>query len=294
MSDNTPAVSIVFPVYNAIPFLEQAVASIFSQTLTDWELIAVDDASTDGSWQFLQRIADPRVRIVRNEHNCGTPITSNRAIDMARGKWIAKMDADDIILPRRLELQVQALEADPHIDLLGTGSFVVDRDLNPVEVRRPPTRHAEIVGRPTINFPLTFGALMGKAGWWRRWRNDPRVGAAGHEFDLYFRSHRESLFSNVPEPLYVYRYVGHTRTWRKMTIGAFNRFMTLLRNGFRMGMPLTTLLGLATMVPRPLLYAIKLAIGSRTALAGGSTPLSEDDRRILKEVSQVELPLKRW
>ena len=81
---STPTVSVVMPVYNAGPFLEQAVASVFAQTLTDWELIAVDDASTDGSWDYLRRIDDPRVRIARNSANLKHGATLNRAIDLRR------------------------------------------------------------------------------------------------------------------------------------------------------------------------------------------------------------------
>ena len=68
---HTPAVSIILPVYNAMCWIEEAVASVFAQTLTDWELVAVDDASTDGSWDYLKRVDDPRVRLLRNDNRSG-------------------------------------------------------------------------------------------------------------------------------------------------------------------------------------------------------------------------------
>jgi glycosyltransferase involved in cell wall biosynthesis len=292
-----PVVSIIMPVFNAGQFLEPAIASIFAQTFNDWELVAVDDGSTDGSWAYLQRINDPRVRIMRNERNRGVPTTLNRAIESSRGPWIARMDADDIILPRRLELQLAAMEAEPQVDALGCGSFIVDRELNAVLVQRPPRDHEKIVRWPSLSFPLTFGALMGKAEWWRRWRVDPRVGVTGHEFDLYFRSHLESRFSNVPEPLYVYRFFGHTRTWTKLTKSVYYRSMTLLRHGFRMGLPGMTLLGLASMLPRPLLWAISMATERQTGLTRREgTPVSESDRRCLEEglvqAAAVPVPLR--
>jgi glycosyltransferase involved in cell wall biosynthesis len=291
-----PSVSIIMPVYNAGPYLAPAVASVFAQTLTDWELLAIDDASTDDSWAYLQRIDDPRVRVARNERNLGAPATLNRAIDLARGRWIARMDADDVILPARLELQARALDADPRIDLLGTGSILADRDLNPVALRRPPASHEQIVRRASMYFPLTFGALMGKTQWWRRWRVDTRIGVAGYEFDLYFRAHRDSVFANIPDPVYVYRFVGHTRSWTKMTKSVYYKSLTLLRHGFRLGLPGTTLLGLASMLPRPLLYAIKLAIGSQTGIVSAGTDLTEEDRRMLAEglaqAQSVPVPLK--
>lgn len=292
-----PLVSIIMPVYNAGDYLGPAVQSVFAQTFTSWELLTVDDCSSDNSFSYLQRIADPRVRVLRTSVNSGTPVAINLGIDAARGRYIARMDADDIILPNRLERQVAALEADPKIDLLGTGTFLVDRELSPIQVRRPVTSHREIVSTPTLYYQLTFGALMGKADWWRRWRIDPRVRVSGHEFDLYLRSHRDSIFSNVPDPLYVYRFVGHTRSWKKLTTSVYLRSMSLIRHGFKPGLRLQTLLALATMVPRPLLYALKLAIGSTTGLvSAGANDLTDDDRAFLKagleQVAQVTVPLQ--
>ena len=293
-----PAISVIMPLYNPGKYLAPAVTSIFAQTFPDWELLAVDDGSTDGSWEYLQRIDDPRVRPMRNERNLGVCPSINRAIDAARGKWIARMDADDIVLPERFELQMRALEADPGIDLLSTGTFMTDVDLNCITVRRPATDHAEIVRHAEFYFLLTFGALMGKAEWWRRWRMDERVGIAGHEFDLYFRSHLESRFSNVPDPLYVYRFVGHSRSWTKMTKSVYYKAGILARHGFRLGLPVRTLIGLLSLAPRPLLYAIKLAIGSKTPLvSAGTVPPAAEDIRLLQEglarVRSVEVPLKR-
>jgi glycosyltransferase involved in cell wall biosynthesis len=292
-----PAISIIMPVYNAMPFLPQAVQSITAQTFTDWELLAIDDASTDGSWDYLQRLADPRIRIYRNETNRCVPFTINRGIDLAAGKWIARMDADDLVLVDRLAKQVAAMEANLAIDLLGTGSFLVDKELKLVGARRASPDHRLITRWPSLYFILTFGALLGKAQWWRRWRMDERIGISGHEFDLYFRSFRESTFSNVPEPLYVYRFVGHTRAWGKMTKSVYYKAMTLMRFGFRPGLICSTLFGLATLAPRPLLYAAKLAVGSQTGLlAAGGTTANPDDVKLLQqglaEIYKVEVPLK--
>ena len=292
-----PLVSIAMPVYNAMPFLRGAVQSIFAQTLDDWELLAVDDGSSDGSWEYLQRIDDPRVRPVHLKRNYGATAAINRAIDMARGRWIARMDADDYILPERLEKQAAALTVDPRIDVLGTGSFVVDKELNLVSVRWAPTSHEVIARWPSMYYQLTFGALMGKTEWWKRWRMDERIGIAGYEFDLYFRSHRDSVFSNVPEPLYVYRFIGHTQSWWKMTRSVYYKAMTLGRNGFRRGVTFATVLGLASLAPRPLLYAVKLAVGSRSGLvrAGQREVTAEDEQRMrrgLEKVSQATVPLR--
>lgn len=292
---SAPLISVLMPVYNPGRFLPPAIQSVLAQTFTDFELLAVDDASSDDSWNYLNRVDDPRVRIARNERNLGACATLNRLIDMARGRYLARMDADDVIYAERFERQVDALQADPKVDLLGCGSVIADADLNPVFFNRPPTDHRTICKWPSVVFPLTFGALMGKSEWWRKWRLDPRVGISGYEFDLYFRSHRDSTFSNVRDPMYVYRFVGNTRSWGKMTQSVYYKSMTLLRHGFRLGIPGMTLLGLATMAPRPLLYALKLAVGSKTGLAPVDPPREEDIRALreaVARVARVPVPLK--
>lgn len=292
----TPSVSIVMPVYNAREFIEAALASVFAQTHSDWELILVDDASTDGTWEYLQRLDDPRVRLYRNDRNRKHPETVNRAIDLARGKWIARMDGDDVILPQRLERQVAALEADPEVDVLGTGVFSTDKELNLVSVVRAPAEHDQIAKWPSLSMRLCYGSLVGKAQWWKRWKVEPRA-LYSTSFDLFFRSYRESVYGNVPDPLYIYRYVGHTRNMKKLTLAMHCRAMTYFRHGFRRGEVLSTLLGLASLVPRPLLYLIKFAVGSKTGLASGrqAQPSPKDlqaFREGLEAAAGMKVPLK--
>lgn len=292
----TPAVSIVMPVYNARDMLHQAVQSVFAQTFDDWELIIVDDASTDGSYEYLKQISDPRVRLLRNEINMKHPETVNRGNDIARGKWFARMDADDIISPKRIEKQVEALEANPGIDILGCGTFITDKDLNLITIGRQPLTHKEITRWPTIRYRITYGTLIGKAEWWRRWRLDPRA-LHPTSFDLYIRSFKESTYANIEDILYVYRFVGHTRKLSKMYRAIYHRCASLMRHGFKIGMPISTLLGMFSMLPRPLLYTLKFAIGSKTGLRQGEAdkPTQEEIelfQKTLEEVSKVEVPLK--
>ncbi len=293
-----PAVSIVMPVYNARKFLHQAIQSVFAQTFSDWELIIVDDASTDGSFEYLQRISDPRISLVRNKHNMRHPATVNRGNDLAKGKWIARMDADDIILPTRIEKQIEALDANPEIDVLGCGNFMTDVNLKPILVQRFATSNQEIKRTPTLFYPITYGSLIGKAAWWRRWRLDSKA-VEQTSFDLFFRSHRETTFGNIPDPLYVYRFAGNTRSIKKLTINVCYRARTLLLHGFRMGMLSQTVLGLALLIPRPPLYLIKAVIGSCTPILparGQSTNISKKDldflRAGLAKVADTEVPLK--
>jgi glycosyltransferase involved in cell wall biosynthesis len=295
---NLPEVSIIMPNFNTVKFLPEAIKSVFAQTFTNWELIVIDDGSTDSSWEYLQKIDDPRVRVFRNNQNIGAARTINRAIDLAKGKWIGRMDSDDIMLPERIEKQLIALKNNPEVDLLGCGAYLADIDMNLITTNRPPADHASIVKFPSMFYPLLFGGLLGKADWWRKWRMDENQGIAGYEFDLYFRSHLGSVFSNVSEPVYVYRFVGHTRSWSKMTKSVYYKAKCLIKNGFRMGLPFTTISGLLSLAPRPIVYAIKLAVGSKTAVlkTEGTSTCSPEEREYIKEelrkISMIAIPLK--
>lgn len=108
-----PKVTVLLPVYNAGDYLQESVASILSQTYTSFELLILDDGSTDRCTDFLAQIADERIHVIKRKHNYID--TLNYGLSIARGKYIARMDADDKMLPTRLEEQVAVLEADTNI-----------------------------------------------------------------------------------------------------------------------------------------------------------------------------------
>ena len=113
-------ISVLLPVYNAEKYISEAVASILSQTYTNFELIILDDGSTDRSMSIIQGFNDSRIRIASNESNSGLIYTLNKGLKLAKGEYIARMDADDISLPTRFEKQVEFLDAHPEVGVLGT------------------------------------------------------------------------------------------------------------------------------------------------------------------------------
>jgi len=127
----TPAVSVVMSVYNGLPYLGEAVGSVLHQTFEDFEFILINDGSTDGSGAVLERMGgqDSRIRLFHQE-NQGLAAALNRGIDAARGLYIARMDADDISLPERLERQVRFLDAHPEVGVLGTQISSIDAEGN--------------------------------------------------------------------------------------------------------------------------------------------------------------------
>lgn len=121
LKNSVPKVTVLMPVYNGERFLRPAIESILNQTFTDFELLIINDGSTDSSDAIIRSYSDPRIVYRVNERNVNLAQTLNKGTELARGKYIARMDSDDISLPRRLEKQVWFLDTHPEIALLGTG-----------------------------------------------------------------------------------------------------------------------------------------------------------------------------
>lgn len=199
-----PRVSILMPVYNVAPYLREAVDSILSQTYTDFELIVLDDGSTDGSSQILEIYTDPRIIRYRGERNVGLANILNVGLQMARGEFIARMDSDDLSLPTRLSVQVAYLDAHSEVDLCSCGmelfgakqaiwSYATDVDTVKINALfHSPILHASSVWRRTAfaDRGLTFDQQMVPA----------------EDYDLWVRALLQScVLVNIPDVLYRYR-----------------------------------------------------------------------------------------
>ena len=125
----SPKISVVMPAYNAAEYLDEAIRSILNQTFRDFEFIIINDGSTDDSISILdkQQKLDSRIRVYHQE-NQGMIAALNRGCRLARGKYIARMDADDISLPGRLEKQLKYMERHPQIGILGTWIYSIDKN----------------------------------------------------------------------------------------------------------------------------------------------------------------------
>ena len=141
-----PLVSVVISCFNAERWLNEAVNSVLTQTFSDFELILVDDGSTDNTWDSIEifRANDRRVVGLRKA-NTGLTASLNTALGLARGKWIARMDADDICEPTRLEEQVGFAAAHPEVILLGSGFTEIDSSGKTIKTHRYPKHHAALV-----------------------------------------------------------------------------------------------------------------------------------------------------
>ncbi|HEY8748521.1 MAG TPA: glycosyltransferase [Tepidisphaeraceae bacterium] len=203
-----PAVSVAIPLYNAAPYVAQSIRSVLQQTFTDFELIVVDDGSTDGSADIVERVAagDSRLRLIR-QANVGVSAASNRATELARGEFLARVDADDICLPERLEKQVAYLRANPDCVAVGSRVMFIDDQGDPLfEMPGIAFTHEEIDrGLLAVEWTILQPATMFRTQALRTvggYRTDLHI----HEdHDLFLKLAEIGKLANVPEVLFQYR-----------------------------------------------------------------------------------------
>lgn len=191
--------------YNASGTIDLALRSILAQTYQNWELIVVDDGSTDRTAESVSCIQDSRVRFIQEPSgNRGLAARLNQCVRLARGQYVARMDADDVAYPQRLERQVQFLEEHRDIDLLGTGAVIFKGEGEIIGCYPTANSHETICRRPWWGFPLAHPTWMGKRTWFLSHPysdEDTRC----EDQALLLRSFSHSRFAALEEILLGYR-----------------------------------------------------------------------------------------
>jgi glycosyltransferase involved in cell wall biosynthesis len=208
LGDKEPLISIGMPIFNAGNYLREAVYSIISQTFHRWELIIIDDASTDGALDSIRDLDDPRIKIVVGTDNRGLAARLNEAVGMARGRYFARMDQDDVSHPERLARQYEFLNSMPQIDVAGARCLLINDESRIAGVLEFPEHHTEISRCPWRGILMPHPTWLGKIDWFRQ--NPYR--SPGPYFcedqELLLRTHATSRFAVLPEPLLAYRVKG--------------------------------------------------------------------------------------
>lgn len=155
-----PLVSVVLAIYNGEKYMNQAIESILSQTFTDFELIIIDDGSKDKTPELLSKFTDPRIRIITNNPNKGLVYSLNLGIAESKGKYIARMDADDISLPERLQRQVDFMENHPEIGICGAWFLSFDDDLKENNIVRYPPSDIKLRAQMFVMTPFCHPSVM--------------------------------------------------------------------------------------------------------------------------------------
>ena len=154
-----PDVSVIMSVYNGEAFLREAIESILNQTLNNFEFIIIDDGSTDRSISIIESFNDCRIIILKQD-NMGLSYALNKGIKYSRAKYIARMDADDISLPERLEMQYKFLETNANVGLIGTWIYTININGEILKQKKEPITNSEISKKMLIYNCFNHGSVM--------------------------------------------------------------------------------------------------------------------------------------
>jgi glycosyltransferase involved in cell wall biosynthesis len=193
-------------VHNDLRYLPQAAESVLRQSLEDFEFLIFDDGSSDGSREYLAGLDDSRVRLVRNETNLGLTRSLNLGLDPARGKYIARMDADDVAMPQRLARQVEFLEANPDVGVVGSSRVLIDERGDFVADAPAVEDDLRIRWKCLLGNPFAHPAVMLRKDVLsrHRLRYDESFRTA-QDYELWSRLLAVTRGHNLPEPLLHYR-----------------------------------------------------------------------------------------
>ena len=201
---SAPVVSVLMSVHDGAPWVREAVQSLLAQTLSDLEVVVIDDGSADATPEILAAVHDPRLVIERRKH-AGLTRSLNRALQLARAPLVARLDADDVAVPERLARQRAFLDTHLDVGLLGTGAREVDVTGRELAVVQPPgddamIRRALIRANPFVHSSVMMRrAIVDLAGGY-----DESLPVA-QDYDLWMRMSRLTRLANLPEPLVIRR-----------------------------------------------------------------------------------------
>lgn len=202
--EKRPRVSVILPVYDGERYLAATLDSLWSQTFADFEVICIDDGSTDGTAALLAAQSDPRLQ-VHHQENAGLQATLNRAIALARAPLLARQDADDLSAPERLARQWERMEAEPELVALGTDRRVVDGEDRPLDAPLVHLSDWGLRALAPVRCQFVHGSMM--------LRRDAVLDAGGYDeaqsvtedYLLWWRLAARGTLANLGTPLYVFR-----------------------------------------------------------------------------------------
>lgn len=224
----SPTLSVLLPVYNAELYLRQAIDSVLSQTFTDFELLLLNDGSTDGSEKIIENYKDPRIHYIKNERNMGLIATLNKGLQLARGKYIARMDSDDVCHPERFQKQVQLLETSD-TDVVASTVQMMDAGGHPLAAWNADLAHLTPTSiqsfLPKDNC-IAHPSVMGRASILQSYAYQTNQTEA-EDYDLWLRLVADGKkICKIQEPLLHYRFLQTGLTRKEKQSAAERLFRT--------------------------------------------------------------------
>jgi glycosyltransferase involved in cell wall biosynthesis len=199
-----PLVSVVMPVFNGEDYLKLAIDSILCQSLKEIEFIIVDDGSNDSTSQILLAYCDQRLTVISQNHR-GIPFALNSGLKIAKGKYVARQDADDISILNRLEKQITFLEENPEIGLLGSFVSIIDKTGKEIKSIELPTDDVAIKAAIINENPFIHGATIYRKECVYRVGGYREIFFLSQDYDLWLRIAENYSVANYPLFLYKYR-----------------------------------------------------------------------------------------
>jgi glycosyltransferase involved in cell wall biosynthesis len=201
----TPKISIGIPFKNPGDYFKLAIQSVFAQTFTDWELILVDDGSTDDSLTFAQGLQDERIRVYSDGATRGLNVRLNQMVQLAKADYFARMDADDMMHPQRLAKQYAQLIQSDQNTVVGSAAYSINANSQVVGVRPIVQPQSGFAARHSFIHPT----VMAATAWFRRHPySENFVFQRSQDAELWCRTAAHTRFINLPEPLLYYRESG--------------------------------------------------------------------------------------
>lgn len=228
-------ISVGIPFYNAGEYFKDAIQSVLSQSFADFELILLDDGSTDDSLSIARSFSDKRIRVLSDGENKGLPARLNQLIDISRGEYIARMDADDLILPDKFEKQVALLDGQPHIQLVTTGLCSITNENKVLGYRLARgTNHEKYTVSDVIfgKADIAHATIMARKSWYylNRYNEEAKL---MEDYQLWIDAAINNSLNvgYLQEPLYFYREQSSVSSAK--AINAYkNQFKLILSNYF--------------------------------------------------------------
>ena len=203
-------ITIAIPFYNAEKFLADAIKSVLAQTFTQWELLLIDDGSTDGSLKIARSVVDPRVRVISDGKNKRLATRLNEVTHLAKYDFIARMDADDMMDPHRLEIQYRILCENLDIDLVSSGMFSCTDDDLLLGYRGQNYENLTFEDILYKRVGILHASLMARKSWYIRNQYNEKL-LLGQDTDMWLRTSKKNdlRIKIIDAPLYIYREEGN-------------------------------------------------------------------------------------
>ncbi|WP_291857873.1 glycosyltransferase family 2 protein [Marinilabilia sp.] len=227
---NNPLVTIGIPFYNSEKYLEFAICSVLNQTYHNWELFLMDDGSEDKSLSIARSFeTDPRVSVISDGENKGLPSRLNELSALTNGLYYVRMDADDIMFPSRIQVQLRFLQQNPDVDVVGSNAISIDSQNRVIGMRKSNPANSLNQKYVLKNGCFIHPTVMGKSSWFKQNQYDVLLRRA-QDFDLWVRTVNKSVFSTLDDSLLFYR-EGNIPTLKKYWIG--KRFESRIVHKYR-------------------------------------------------------------